>query len=30
MNWTETGRTKTLTHASIDTKKEIIGDYFAK
>lgn len=28
MSWTETGRTKTLTHASIDTKKEIIGDYF--
>jgi hypothetical protein len=30
MSWTETGPTKTLTHASIDTKKEIIGDYFAK
>ena len=28
MSWTEQGVTKTLSHVSIDTKKEIIGEYF--
>jgi len=28
MSWTKKGAAPTLSHASIDTKKEIIGEYF--
>lgn len=28
MSWTKQGAAPTLSHASIDTKKEIIGEYF--
>ena len=28
MSWTAQGPSQALSHASIDTKKEIIGDYF--
>ena len=29
MGWTQSGRTRVLTQVSIDSKKEVIGEYFA-
>lgn len=29
MGWSQRGRIRTLTQVSIDTKKEVIGEYFA-
>lgn len=28
LGWSQKGRVRMLTHVSIDTKKEVIGDYF--
>ncbi len=30
MSWTQQGKLKVLSHVSIDTKKEVIGEFFGK